>query len=261
MHNDGRGEHFKSELSPYSILRPRTECSVLLVCDHASKQVPATLSGLGLSPAQIGRHIGWDIGAAEVTRHLSRRLGVTAVLSGVSRLVIDCNRSLDDPTSIPDRSDGVMVPGNRRLTPKGRNRRAADWFHPYHEAIATQLERLERNRGVATVVSIHSFTPIMDGRRRPWSIGVLWDRDPRLAPATIAALRQKGHAAGDNEPYSGSGFTIDTHAVAYGRPHVTFEIRQDLIAEPSGAAAWGRHLAEILVPQLERPELRKRKFY
>jgi predicted N-formylglutamate amidohydrolase len=259
MHNDGLDGHLKSDPSPYSLLRPRTGTAVLLVCDHASNRVPAALAGLGLPRSQLGRHIGWDIGAAEVTRHLSRRLGATAVLSGVSRLVIDCNRSLDDPTLIPSASDGVAIPGNRRLGKRQRECRAADWFHPYHGAIAAQLERLERGHKVVTVVSIHSFTPVMDGYRRPWPIGVLWDRDPRLAPAVIAALGRQGHLVGDNEPYSGSGFTIDTHAVMDGRPHVTFEIRQDLITKPSGASAWARHLAEVLIPLLGHADLRKKK--
>jgi predicted N-formylglutamate amidohydrolase len=235
--------------------------AVLLVCDHASNRVPASLAGLGLVPTQLRRHIGWDIGAAEVTRHLSRRLRAAAVLSGVSRLVIDCNRTLEDSTSIPEWSDGVAIPGNRQLTRRDRDRRASNWFHPYHRAIANQLERLERSHRTVTLVSIHSFTPIMEGRRRPWPIGVLWDRDPRLAPSVIAALGRRGHLVGDNEPYSGSGFTIDTHAAEHGRPHVTFEIRQDLIADPSGAAAWGRLLAETIGPQLSRPGLRKKEHY
>ncbi len=116
---------------------------------------------------------------------------------------------------------------------------------------------------MATVISVHSFTPVMDGRVRPWSIGVLWDRDTRLAPSTIEALAQLGHVVGDNEPYSGRGgaFTIDTHASAHGRPHITFEIRQDLIADLAGARIWGRLLAEVLLPLLERGELRHRQHY
>jgi predicted N-formylglutamate amidohydrolase len=260
MHNDGLRRLGGFDPVPFSVLRPRLVSPVLLVCDHASNRVPERLSGLGLNGSQIARHIGWDIGAAAVTRHLSGLLHASAVLSGVSRLVIDCNRSLDDPTSIPERSDGVVVPGNARLSAHERARRAAKWYWPYHNAIAAQLDRLERTFPIVTVVSIHSFTPVMDGIPRPWPIGVLWNRDPRLAPAIIAALGRQGHAVGDNEPYSGrdGGFTVDVHAAAHGRPHVTFEIRQDLIADPIGARRWSRRLAEVLRTRLRQSDRRRR---
>jgi len=261
MHNDGLRDGAGSDPAPFSTLRPRHASSVLLVCDHASNRIPARFSGLGLPRSQVGRHIGWDIGAAEVTLVLSRLLRATAVMSGASRLVIDCNRELDDPTSIPERSDGVTIPGNLGVSISERKRRAAEWFQPYHDAIAAQLRRLERTHPVVTLVSIHSFTPVMDGFARPWPIGVLWNRDPRLAPAIIAALGRQGHAVGDNEPYSGreGGYTVDVHAEAHGRPHVTFEIRQDLIAEPIGAWRWGRRLAAVLRTRLRQTDRWRRR--
>ena len=237
---------------PFTLLRPRLAAPVLLVCDHASNRVPARLGALGLPRSQLARHIGWDIGAAEVTRHLSRILRATAVLSGASRLVIDCNRHPDDPTSIPEQSDGTAVPGNARLDRAERERRARQWLFPYHDAIDAQLGRLDRLHPAVTLVSVHSFTPEMDGLARPWPVGVLWNHDPRLARSVIAALGRQGHRVGDNQPYSGRGaaYTIDRHAAAQDRPHVTFEIRQDLIAQPAGARHWARRLAQVLRPRL-----------
>ena len=263
MHNDAIGGRGGSAPNPFSVLRPRATSAVLLVCDHASNRVPQELGGMGLKQDQLGQHIGWDIGAAEVTRELSGLLRSTAVMSGVSRLVIDCNRPLDDSTSIPAESDGVIVPANQRVASEEKQRRAATWFHPYHRAIQTHLERLERTHRVATLISVHSFTPVMNGCQRPWPVGVLWDRDSRLAPPVIEALARRGYLVGDNEPYSGRGgaFTTDTHAADHGRPHITFEIRQDLIAESSGALAWGRLLAEVLLPELKRAELRQRRHF
>lgn len=225
--------------------------------------VPKAYGNLGLPPAQLARHIGWDIGAAEVTRHISNHFRATAVLSGVSRLVIDCNRPIGDPTSIPAESDGVSVSVNRQLPPAEIEARAAAWFHPYHQAIRSQLARIERRHEVAALVSIHSFTPAMDGKSRPWSVGVLWDRDPRIAVGAIAGLRRRGHVVGDNEPYSGRGgaFTVDTHAAAHGRPHVAFEIRQDLLTDAAGIRFWGRELSAVLAPLLGAAEVGKRRHY
>ena len=263
MYNDALDGRAAAEPKSFSVLRPRAISPVLLVCDHASNRVPHEFAGMGIERSQLCQHIGWDIGAAEVTRQLSGLLQSTAVMSGVSRLVIDCNRALDESTSIPSESDGVAIPANQGLAVDERRRRAAAWFHPYHRAIATQLKRIERGRRVATVISIHSFTPVMDGRRRPWPVGVLWDHDWRLAPSVIQALAKRGYLVGDNEPYSGRGgaFTTDTHAASHGRPHITFEIRQDLIANSAGARLWGMKLADVLRPALKGPELKKRKHY
>lgn len=248
----------------FELLRPRAVSRVLLVCDHASPAIPREFGGLGLARAEIERHIGWDIGAAAVTRELSRLLDSPAVLSAVSRLVIDCNRSLDHATSIPATSDGVTIPGNLGLDARERERRAALWFHPYHRTIAHELARIERRRRAAVLVSIHSFTPAMrDGRARPWKVGVLWNRDPRLAPAAIALLRAMGHRVGDNLPYSGrrGAYTVDRHAARHGRPHIAFEIRQDLIADAKGVRLWARRLHRALDSLLDRPSIGARIRY
>ena len=67
------------------------------------------------------------------------------------------------------------------------------------------------------IVSIHSFTDVWRGARRPWKVGVLYDLDDRLAKPFLRALAQDGlaaHEIGDNEPYSGGlpGDTIDAVA-------------------------------------------------
>jgi predicted N-formylglutamate amidohydrolase len=254
----------EEEPMPHHLIAGAATTPLLLVCDHASNRIPAALAGLGLPAEQLTRHIAWDIGAAWVCRRLSARLSATAVLSGVSRLVIDCNRAPGDPTSIPDDSDGVLVPGNLRLDRTAKVRRAA-YLHDYHYAIANQLHRLERGGKVAAVVSIHSFTPVMDGVARPWHVGVLWNRDPRLAVPLLEGLRARdGLTVGDNQPYSGrygGNYTTDTHGAAHGRPHVAVEIRQDLLADPAGCHHWADVLAEILPPILARPDCRHRQAF
>lgn len=263
MHNDAVRAADETEFTAYSVVRPDAVRPLLLVCDHASSRIPAGLAELGLPRHQIERHIGWDIGAAAVTRALSDILHATAVLSGVSRLVVDCNRAPDDPTSIPSSSDGVHVPGNHGLTAAQRAERIARWFHPYHGAIAHHLARLERSRAAAILISIHSFTPEMDGKARPWPVGILWNRDPRLALPMIAALRAEGYQVGDNEPYSGrtGAHTVDTHAAAHGRPHLTVEIRQDMIAGPAGARRWATLLAARLRPLIDGGSVKERCHY
>ena len=89
----------------------------MILCDHASNALPESYGTLGLPTAELKRHIAWDIGAAAVTRHLSAALDAPAVLTRVSRLLIDVNRGEDDPTLIMRLSDGAIIPGN---APVGR---------------------------------------------------------------------------------------------------------------------------------------------
>lgn len=236
--------------APVRILNPDGASPLLLVCDHAGKMVPAALRGLGVSPAELDRHIGWDIGAAAVTAELARLLDSRAVLSVYSRLVVDCNRWPDSPTLMPTVSDGTPVPANQELTEAARTLRMEALYHPYHEAIAAERSRLLARGQQPILISIHSFTPQMNGFQRPWQVGVLWNRDGRLALPMLEALRAEGDlTVGDNEPYSartGTDFTIIHHGEEAGLPVLMLEIRQDLIADAAGALAWAARLARLL---------------
>jgi predicted N-formylglutamate amidohydrolase len=247
---------------PFEILHPERRAPLLIICDHASRAMPRALGQLGLDETLLMRHIGWDIGAAAVTRRLAALLDAPAVLCGYSRLVIDCNRGLGDPTSIPEESDGVAVPGNVGLTPAARVARVEGIFRPYHAAIEAQLAAFAERGIVPVVFSVHSFTPVMNGFARPWHVGVLWDKDPRVPVPLIAELAAADprRIVGDNEPYSArepSGYSIRTHAEPAGLPHAAVEIRQDLIDTPSGAAQWADILAAGLAAILARPDLNR----
>ncbi|MDJ0927056.1 MAG: N-formylglutamate amidohydrolase [Gammaproteobacteria bacterium] len=231
----------------------------LLVCDHAAARIPAALGTLGLPPEALADHIALDIGAAAVTRHLSEALNLPAVLTEYSRLVVDCNRRLDDPTAFPAVVDGYQVPGNQNLSGKARRVRAEELYWPYHHCVRDELARLEAMATAPALIAIHSFTPVFGETMRPWQIGILWDKDPRLPEQLIPALRsQDGVLVGDNEPYSGkhpADFTVDHHAESEGLAHVGIEIRQDLITTLEGAEHWGGLLADALRPILDDPEL------
>ncbi|MGQ0675418.1 MAG: N-formylglutamate amidohydrolase [Rhodospirillales bacterium] len=247
---------------PFEVLNPVGRAPFLLICDHASRAVPRALGNLGLDEAVLMRHIGWDIGAAEVTRHLSRRFDAPAVLSGYSRLVIDCNRVPGTKQSIPRVSDGVRVPGNRGLSAMEAARRKRELFDPYHGAVDAAIGRFHARACVPAVISIHSCTPVMDGVERPWHVGVLHDRDLRIAEPLMANLAAcAGVCVGDNKPYSGrgqAGKSIHLHACDRGLPHVMIEIRQDLIDTHGGAEHWAAVLSDALAPILADPKLYRR---
>ena len=248
------------EPPPVAIDRPEGRAPVLLLCDHASRRVPRRLGDLGLPQTAFDRHIAWDIGALDVARELARAFDAPLIHSGYSRLVLDLNRGLENPGSIPVESDGTVVPANVGLPPEERARRVTALFDPYHGAIEAVLAGA-RGRGIApTVVSVHSCTPVFKGFERPWHVGVLWNEDGRIARPLIERLAaMDGLAVGDNEPYSGrggEGYTVKRHAEAHGLPHVTLEIRQDLIDTHHGAREWAARVAEALAPLLADTALR-----
>jgi predicted N-formylglutamate amidohydrolase len=243
---------------PVTLVRAASRAPLLIACDHASNRVPQALGTLGLPAHELGRHIGWDIGAAKVAEKLAALLDAALILAGFSRLVIDCNRDPDDPTSIPEASDGTPVPGNCGLDAAARAARRDQIFDPYHAAIEDWLEaRIARHP--PAVLAVHSFTPAMGGKARPWHIGILWDSDPRIPAPLLATLRENpALVVGDNEPYSArvpSGYTMRHHVAARGLPHVAIELRQDLVDDEAGAAQWAGRLAVALGPILARPDI------
>jgi predicted N-formylglutamate amidohydrolase len=113
------------------------------------------------------------------------------------------------------------------------------------------LDRRATRRTI--LVAMHSFTPVFKGVTRSVEVGVLYnpsDRDLRLARIMLELLRDDGDlAVGDNQPYSitdNSDYTVPVHGERRGLPHVELEIRQDLIADAAGQAAWAARLARLL---------------
>jgi predicted N-formylglutamate amidohydrolase len=221
----------------------------VLLCDHACNDLPPEYGTLGLARDQLERHIAYDIGAAGVTRQLAELLGVPAILTRQSRLLIDPNRGLDDPTLIMRVADGAVIPGNRTLDGAERARRVGEYYQPYHGMIGAVVDQALAAGIAPVLLAIHSFTPVWRGQARPWHAGVLWDRDPRLALVLIAGLRaQGGLVVGDNEPYDGAlkGDTLWQHGTRRGLAHALLEVRQDLIADDVGQTAWALVLAGLV---------------
>ena len=243
----------ETEFDPVERIEGRLDAGVLVICDHARNALPPQYGSLGLPPEALERHIAYDIGAADLTRRLASRLEAPAVLSTFSRLLIDPNRGSDDPTLVMRYSDGAIVPGNARIGEDEIDRRTRLYWQPYRDAVWAAAEAMIANGPPPAIVSMHSFTPNWRGFARPWHVGVLWDRDERLASALLRALAEDGlapDAIGDNEPYSGGleGDTLDVVANARGLPNALIEVRQDLIATRETAEAWGDRLARLIAP-------------
>ncbi len=250
------------EPPPFYVMNADSEKPILLVCDHASCRFPESLGDMGLDPFARRCHLAIDIGAGSLTELLADSLGVTAVMAQYSRLIIDCNRDLMDPSAFLAFGDGIIVPGNCNITQAERDRRADAIYWPYHHAIDAQLRRLLSLGTAPAFISVHSFTPVLNGVARSWEIGILWDKDQSLREVFLKDFRDAGYHVGDNEPYSGKApadYTVDNHGEASGLPSVGIEIRQDLINDAAGVAKIGTIMRRTIESIPERVPLERQR--
>jgi predicted N-formylglutamate amidohydrolase len=236
--------------SPFHLVDGDQAKGLVLLADHARRDLPEEYGSLGLPPSEFERHIAYDIGVEQLTRKLAAILGVPAVLGGFSRLLIDPNRGEDDPTLIMRLSDGAIIPGNNPMPAGEREKRLNEFYRPYHRAVSQTIEAVTEASGKAPlVISIHSFTAFWKTTPRPWHAGILWDKDPRAVKPLLAGLRaDRQLIVGDNQPYDGAlrNDTMFQHCIVPGLAHALIEVRQDLIAEETGIGQWADRLAPIL---------------
>jgi len=222
----------------------------LLTSDHYGRLLPRALGDLGLPERELTRHIASDIGIAGVAERLSDHLDAHLIAQRYSRLVIDCNRPIGAASSIPAFSEATAIPGNEGLSPEDAAARQREIFHPYHRGIGEAIEARAQAKRPTVLVSLHSFTPVYAGVTRPWQIAALYNRDTTLPPLLLQAFRSQGDlVVGDNEPYAvndATDYTIPVHGEARGLVNAGIEIRQDLIADPSGQRQFAERLARIL---------------
>ena len=233
----------------YRILPGRCDAGLIVLCDHARNVFPPGYGTLGLPEPELKRHIAYDIGAEAITEMVSRQLGVPAVLSCYSRLLIDPNRGADDPTLIMRLSDGAIIPGNRHLDEPEREKRTRLYYQPYHQAIDRVIDRCLATGVAPAILSLHSFTESWKGSPRPWHVGILWGRDPRLAQPLLDAFYGEGDLiVGDNQPYVGEleGDTLYQHGSQRGLASAIIEYRQDLVRDEAGQTAWAERTIAIV---------------
>jgi predicted N-formylglutamate amidohydrolase len=240
------------EPSPVNVVNPEGRSPIFIVCEHAGRRIPRKLGDMGLSEEDRSRHIAWDIGAAAVSARLAERLDAPLITQTYSRLVCDCNRDTDVPSFIPALSERTVIPANETLTPADHEARIEEIYRPLHDRIRDELDHRAAAGRPTVFLSMHSFTPVFMDEARPMHIGLLYDRDPRLASLVGSVLRTDGDlVVTDNEPYAldwNRDFTVPEHGERRGIPSLEIEIRQDLIGDADGQNAW----ADRLVPALEQ---------
>lgn len=234
---------------PFLVAEGSPSSPYFIAADHAGRIIPRGLGSLGLTASELDTHIAWDIGIGGVSQHLAAHLEAFFIAQSYSRLVIDCNRPLSASSSIVQHSEYTVIPGNARLTPAEAEARALAIFHPYHDRIDEELARRERAGQRTIFIAMHSFTPRFKGFDRPWHVGVLYNRERRLALPLLDLLRREGLEVGDNQPYfvsDDTDYAIPRYGEGRGNLCIELELRQDLITSEAQQASWGDLLARVL---------------
>ena len=250
------------EPKPVRVENPQGRGLGLIICDHAGNRVPRALKDMGLEKATLKKHIAWDIGAEDISRHMSKALDMPAVLAVYSRLVADMNRAPDYHECMAEVSDRIKIPANAALSKEAKELRLKEVHRPYQNRIGKLVEGFVKKGRTPVLVAVHSFTPEMDGVRRPWHISILWNKEEKIAKQVVRALR-RNHPdllVGENEPYSllderFAGSTICRHAEERNLPYVFVEFRQDLVDTREKAVRWADIFLQALQPVLEGQEI------
>jgi predicted N-formylglutamate amidohydrolase len=188
---------------------------VVVTCEHASNAIPGTYKRLGLDRRSLESHIAHDLGARDVARFYARALGADFHEGKWSRLVVDLNRSVDHRNLVAETSFGIQIPGNAELGIAEKERRIRAYHEPYRRAVVQSLARIAEQLGTCVHLSVHSFTPIVNGERRDADVGLLYDpsrpNERSLAKRWAKMLSTSGFRVRLNYPYRGTadGFTKD----------------------------------------------------
>mgnify|MGYP001216798159 CR=1 FL=1 len=218
--------------------------SILLVADHASNFIPKEYFNLGLSKELIESHIAYDIGIKQLALKLQKKLKTHLVIGEYSRLLIDLNRGIMDPTLISSISHGIQINRNFNLSNRDKRFRINNIYNSYHNEISKIIKKNKIN----ILISLHSFTPYYKNKKRDIKFGILSNNDRRFSDIIIEILSKKGYRVGDNQPYEGNLFedTMYRHGLRNGLLHTLIETRNDLLQSQKGISNISNVLFEVI---------------
>ncbi|MCC6322347.1 MAG: N-formylglutamate amidohydrolase [Phycisphaerales bacterium] len=192
-----------------------TAPSLLLTCEHGGNLIPSDYAAhFRARDRLLHSHRGWDPGALDLATHLATSLPAPLTAALVSRLLVDLNRSPDNPSLF----SSISAP----LDDTARAAILQRYYSPYRESVTRQVRDSARSHRQMLHISIHTFTPVLRGRTRDVDVGLLFDpARPREAAfarawksALAAKLRLHGSAPlrlGFNTPYRGTDDGLTTH--------------------------------------------------
>ena len=218
--------------------------SILFIADHASNFIPEHYNNLDLSSDLINSHIAYDLGVKELSIGLSKKFNASLIYGEYSRLLIDLNRGINDPTLISTISHGTIINMNYKLLKNEKKFRINKIYKKYHNSITDIIE----NKKINILVSLHSFNPSYKHLKRDIAFGVLSNRDRRYSNIIIELLKKGSYTVGDNEPYKGNliNDTMYKHGFKNNILHTCIETRNDLLFNSKNIKRITKILYEVI---------------
>jgi predicted N-formylglutamate amidohydrolase len=181
---------------------------MLVTCEHGGHRVPAAYRRLFTGRGRLLQsHRGWDRGALDLARRLAGALGAPLHQATVTRLLVDLNRSAPR---------NLFSPISRGLNRARREEVLARYHRPYRQAVRAAVARGCGGDAPLLHLSVHTFTPVLRGRRRRTHVGLLYDParggETSFCAAWRDLLRRRFPAWNihRNQPYRGSSDGLAT---------------------------------------------------
>lgn len=145
----------------------------LITCEHGGNQIPtAYAADFAAHTELLQSHRGWDKGALSCALLISKRLHYPLYYSEISRLLVECNRTLQHPELFSQISKDFADAEKERIV--------AQYYMPYRNQLEDFISESIAAGNTVIHLSIHSFTPILHGQTRKTEIGILYDPERKL---------------------------------------------------------------------------------
>lgn len=243
----------------------RGDAPLLVSLPHDGSEIPAGLAERMTPSARRAPDTDWHVSRLYA---FARELGASMIVPRWSRYVVDLNRPPDDRSLYPGQNTTGLCPtvqfsGEPVYLPGAEPdateiaERVETWWHPYHEALACELERLRALHGRVVLWEGHSirgFLPFLfEGELPAFNLGTAdgGSCSPDLARRLGAVLAaQDGYTHVVNGRFKGGYITRH-----YGRPDegvhaVQLELAQRTYMD-EGTFAWDEDRADMVTPVLK----------
>lgn len=194
---------------------------LVLHVPHDSDDIPpAVFSQFLLDEAGLRRELILMTDHRTFDLFQASRCGRRAVRAGVSRLVVDVERFVDDASEpMAARGMGVIYTRTSALAPLRRELREDErgalldrYYHPHHARLASLVDETLKRCGRCLVLDCHSFPsrplpyePDQTPLRSDICIGTdAFHTPPALVEAFVAAFESSGCSVRLNSPFAGA---------------------------------------------------------
>lgn len=158
--------------------------TLILTCEHGGNDVPPEYADLFQDHAALlDNHNAYDRGAFELAKAYSVRLHAPLTFTTVTRLLVDCNRSLHNRS--------LFSQVTKHLPDSEKQCVIAHYYQPYRSSVQQFIATALRQGKRIVHLSIHSFTPVYAGEIRQADIGLLYDPSRSQETALCAAWQHR----------------------------------------------------------------------